>query len=65
MLDPSTQANVMRLLKRLQNEQGFSLIFITHNLSLARKIADRFIKMEQGTIVENQSALQSNPKNVH
>ncbi|MEK3916671.1 ABC transporter ATP-binding protein [Paenibacillus sp. FSL H7-0331] len=58
MLDPSTQANVMRLLKRLQNEKGFSLIFITHNLSLARKVAGRFIKMEQGTIIENQSALE-------
>ncbi|MCU6792802.1 ABC transporter ATP-binding protein [Paenibacillus sp. WQ 127069] len=58
MLDPSTQANVMRLLKRLQNEKGFSLIFITHNLSLARKVADRFIMMEQGTIIENQSALE-------
>ncbi|MEK3724676.1 ABC transporter ATP-binding protein [Paenibacillus sp. FSL H8-0034] len=58
MLDPSTQANVMRLLKQLQNEKGFSLIFITHNLSLARKVADRFIKMEQGTIIENQSALE-------
>lgn len=57
MLDPSTQASVMRLLKRLQNEQGFALLFITHNLSLARKIADRFVVMEAGTIQKNQSAL--------
>ncbi|UKS23865.1 ATP-binding cassette domain-containing protein [Paenibacillus sp. HWE-109] len=60
MLDPSTQANVMRLLKRLQNEKGFALVLITHNLSLARKVADRFIVMEQGSIIDNRSALEKN-----
>ncbi|MNI28777.1 Glutathione import ATP-binding protein GsiA [compost metagenome] len=58
MLDPSTQANVMRLLKRLQNEKGFALVLITHNISLARKVADRFIMMEQGSIIENRSSLE-------
>ncbi|MFM2482393.1 ABC transporter ATP-binding protein [Celerinatantimonas sp. YJH-8] len=49
-LDPSTQANVIRLLKGLQNSRGFSMLFITHDLALAQKIADRVLQMEQGQL---------------
>jgi len=47
-LDPSTQANIIRLLKGLQNSCGFSMLFVTHNLALARKIADRLLVMKNG-----------------
>ena len=56
MLDPSTQANILRLLKGLQNSFGFAMIYITHDLDLARKIADKLYVMHQGEIVEQGPA---------
>lgn len=53
MLDPSTQANILRLLKKLQNQKGFSMLYITHDLAVARKIADRIYVISQGEIVED------------
>ncbi len=50
MLDPSTQANILRLLKGLQNIRGFSMLYITHELALARKIADSVYVMKKGKI---------------
>ncbi|SHK22201.1 ABC transporter ATP-binding protein [Paramaledivibacter caminithermalis] len=58
MLDPSTKANILRLLKGLQNEKGFSMLFITHDLPLARKIADKVYVMNRGSIVEEGNALE-------
>ena len=55
MLDPSTQANILRLLKGLQNAKGFAMLYITHDLALARKIADRVYVMQQGSLVEHGS----------
>lgn len=52
MLDPSTKANIIRLLKGLQNKNGFSMLYITHDLPIARKIADRVYVMHNGKIVE-------------
>ncbi|MCG1012346.1 ABC transporter ATP-binding protein [Tepidanaerobacter sp. GT38] len=56
MLDPSTQANILRLLKGLQNSFGFAMIYITHDLNLARKIADKLYIMHQGEIIEQGPA---------
>lgn len=56
MLDPSTQANILRLLKGLQNSFGFAMIYITHDLDLARKISDKLYIMHQGEIVEQGPA---------
>ncbi|MFW5736603.1 MAG: ABC transporter ATP-binding protein [Halanaerobium sp.] len=52
MLDPSVQANIIRQLKELQNKKGFSMLFITHNLDLARKISDKAYLMEAGEIIK-------------
>ncbi|MTI61615.1 MAG: ABC transporter ATP-binding protein [Firmicutes bacterium] len=52
MLDPSIQANILRKLKGLQNSQGFSMLYITHNFKLARKLADRVYVLQEGKIVE-------------
>lgn len=57
MLDPSTKANILRLLKGLQNSIGFSMLYITHDMSLARKIADKVYVMHEGEIIEEASAL--------
>lgn len=57
MLDPSTQANVLRLLKGLQNSKGFAMLYITHDLALTRKIADRVYVMYKGRIIEQGSVV--------
>ena len=51
MLDPSAQAVLIRQLKGLQHANGFAMLFITHDLHLARKIADRAYVMDRGCIV--------------
>lgn len=56
MLDTSTKANIIRLLKGLQNKSGFSMIYITHDLPVARKIADRIYVMNNGKIIEHGMA---------
>lgn len=53
MLDPSTAANILRMLKGLQMELGFSMLFITHDLALAQKIADRVVVMKDGVLIES------------
>jgi peptide/nickel transport system ATP-binding protein len=65
MLDPSTGANILRLLKGLQNAKGFSMLYITHDLALAQKIADKVYVMHKGTIVEKGAATEifTKPKN--
>jgi peptide/nickel transport system ATP-binding protein len=56
MLDPSTQAVILRDLKARQNARGFSLLFISHDIHLARKIADRVYVLEAGVMVQKGAA---------
>ena len=51
-LDVSVQASVLDLLTRLQAEQGFALVFITHDLAVARAMCDRLVIMKGGVVVE-------------
>ncbi|HWI02584.1 MAG TPA: oligopeptide/dipeptide ABC transporter ATP-binding protein, partial [Acidimicrobiales bacterium] len=52
MLDPSEQAKMIQLLKHLQVERGMAMIFISHDLSVVLRVADRVLVLEQGRIVE-------------
>jgi len=51
-LDVTIQAQILKLLKSLQARYGMALLFITHDLGVVRKIADRVCVMTQGRIVE-------------
>ena len=51
-LDVSIQAQVLQLLKKLQEERGLTYMFITHDLSVVEYISDRIVVMYLGQLVE-------------
>jgi microcin C transport system ATP-binding protein len=51
-LDVTVQAQILKLLKEIQGRLGMSMLFITHDLGIVRKLADRVCVMNQGKIVE-------------
>jgi len=55
-LDSSLQAKILKLLLKLQEQRGLSLLFITHDIAVARKISDRIAVMKDGQIVEQGPA---------
>jgi peptide/nickel transport system ATP-binding protein len=63
-LDVSVQAQVLNLFKELQAKRNLTYLFITHNLSVVRYMADKVAIMYLGKIVEYGSALEifQNPK---
>ena len=57
-LDVSTQAQVINLLKDLQQERGISYLFISHDLRLVRLIADEVAVMRHGRLLESGESEQ-------
>jgi ABC-type glutathione transport system ATPase component len=66
-LDVTVEDQIIRLLCGLKAELGFSLLFITHNLSIARRIADRIVVMHRGETVEEggREKIFSGPRHPH
>ncbi|MFA5118028.1 MAG: ABC transporter ATP-binding protein [Candidatus Omnitrophota bacterium] len=66
-LDVTIEAEILALLTTLKSKLGFSLLFITHNLSIARRIADRVAVMYRGKMVEEAPSqdIFKDPKHFH
>jgi microcin C transport system ATP-binding protein len=55
-LDVTIQAQILELLKKLQQEMGMAMLLITHDLGIVRRMADRVYVMQNGEIVETGAA---------
>ena len=52
-LDVTIQAQILKLLEKLNKKHGMSMLFISHNLNVVRKLCKRVVVMQRGVIVED------------
>jgi microcin C transport system ATP-binding protein len=66
-LDVTVQAQILELLRELKNEHGMAMLFITHDLGIVRKFADRVCVMTNGKIVETGPTAEifANPQHAY
>lgn len=63
-LDPETTADVLSLLKRVNDELGVTIVVITHEMEVVRSIADRVAVLDSGKVIEQGTVFEvfSNPQ---
>ncbi len=64
-LDVTIQAQILELIKQLQEEIGMSVLFITHNLGVVAEIADRVVVMYAGRAVEEAEVTETFKRPLH
>lgn len=64
-LDVTVQAEVLRLLKRINKEQRTAILFISHDIGVVEALCDRVLVMQRGEIVERLTAQQLRDREVH
>ncbi len=66
-LDVTVQAQILELLNELKSQRGLSMLFITHDLGIVRKFADRVCVMTKGKIVEQGPTAEifNNPQHAY
>ncbi len=66
-LDVTVQAQILELLNNLKRDRGLSMLFITHDLGIVRKFADRVCVMTNGEIVEHGATTEifNNPQHAY
>ena len=64
-LDVSIQAQILNLLKKMTIEEGISMIFVTHDLAVAKFISSKLLVLKNGTMIEfnHADSLIKSPKN--
>jgi peptide/nickel transport system ATP-binding protein len=55
-LDVTTQMQILRLIREIQQRQGMGVLFITHDFGVVAEIADRVVVMQHGKVVESGTA---------
>jgi len=63
-LDPKTRVMILELLKELQREFGFKILFVTHDISSAKMLCDNICVIKEGRVVEDgkMEEILQNPK---
>ncbi|ENU97674.1 methionine ABC transporter ATP-binding protein [Acinetobacter variabilis] len=57
-LDPQTTKSVLQLLKRINQEQGITIVMVTHEMDVIETVCDYVAVMEKGDVIETGSTLQ-------
>lgn len=67
MIDASLRLSIVNLLRRLRDETGVAIVYITHDLATAYSISDRIMIMREGRVVESGDArtVLDNPQHPH
>ena len=58
MLDASVKIEILELLRVLQEKMNLTIIFITHDLGIAKRFCDRLLVMNHGKIVDEEKVPQ-------
>lgn len=63
-LDPQSTLSILRLLKKINDELGITILLITHEMDVIKQICDRALVLDQGKIIECGTVLElfANPK---